>query len=159
MTYSTPDIVLRAVGTALAGASMAFAGFMLAFGGDEVRVFGIEHLEIFARPHGAPRDGLPPVRGAVDMSSTGSVADLSPSSAPQLRPGIVAARGGHAWLRVDGKILPVSPGQIVAGLGQIAAIVHRDGGWAVLDEKGATLLALPDSANGAGLFSRRLMFE
>ena len=52
MTPSTPDIALRAIGTALAGVSMTFAGLMLAFGGDEVRVFGIEHLAIFAKPRG-----------------------------------------------------------------------------------------------------------
>ncbi len=165
MTPSTPDIALRAIGTALAGVSMTFAGLMLAFGGDEVRVFGIEHLAIFAKPRGPAVLGLPPPppnrekQAALDMSATGSVADIPPRAAPPARPDIVAARGNDVWLRMDGKILRASPGQVVAGLGQIGAIVHRDGGWVVLDGKGATLLALPDPANGASLFSRRLIFE
>ena len=43
-----PEIALRAVGTALAGLSIAFAGYMLAYGGGKVRVNGMEHLAIFA---------------------------------------------------------------------------------------------------------------
>ena len=56
MTLLGQEIVLRAVGTALAGLSVAFAGYMLAQGGGAVRVNGMEHLAIFAQPRGtAPR--------------------------------------------------------------------------------------------------------
>lgn len=163
MVPSTIDLGLRAVGTALAGVSVAFAGFMLAYGGGEVRVFGMEHLALFAQPRGTAivryMPAAPEKQAAVDMAAIGSVADV-PAKAPQpLRPDIVAARSDRVWIRIDGRIVPVTPGQAVAGLGKIATIVHRDGGWLALDEKGATLLALPDPANGAGLFSRRLMFE
>ena len=47
------EIALRAVGTALAGLSVAFAGYMLAYGGGTIRVNGMEHLAIFAQPRGA----------------------------------------------------------------------------------------------------------
>ena len=53
-----PEIWFRAVGTALAGASVLFAGYMLAFGEGKVRVNGIDHLAIFAQPHGQPPTGV-----------------------------------------------------------------------------------------------------
>ena len=46
------EIVTRAVGTALASLSVAFAGYMLANGGGMIRVNGMEHLAIFAQPRG-----------------------------------------------------------------------------------------------------------
>ena len=54
MTPLGQEIVLRAVGTALAGLSIAFAGYMLDQGGGRIRVNGMEHLAIFAQPRGAP---------------------------------------------------------------------------------------------------------
>ena len=53
-----PEIWFRAVGTALAGASVLFAGYMMAFGEGKVRVNGIDHLAIFAQPHGQPPTGV-----------------------------------------------------------------------------------------------------
>ncbi len=53
-----PEIWLRAVGTALAGVSLAFAGYMLAYGGGKVRVNGIDHLAIFAQPRGPATGGV-----------------------------------------------------------------------------------------------------
>ena len=53
-----PEIWLRAVGTALAGVSIAFAGYMLAYGGGKVRVNGIDHLAIFAQPRGPGGGGV-----------------------------------------------------------------------------------------------------
>ena len=157
------DIALRAVGTALAGVSIAFAGYMLAYGDGQVRVLGMEHLAIFAQPRGLivgePPPGTPPqAAGAVDMAETGSVADLTRRPLPA-RPGIVAARSDRVWLRIEGKIVSATPGEDVAGLGRIGAIVRRNGGWAVLDDRGTTLLTLSSSANGAALFSRKLIFD
>ena len=45
------------------------------------------------------------------------------------------------------------------GVGRIGAIVQRDGGWALVDDKGTTLLTVAKEANGAELFSRNLIFE
>jgi hypothetical protein len=52
-----------------------------------------------------------------------------------------------------------APGETVTGLGRIGAIVARNDGWAVLDDKGAELLAVSKGANGASLFTRRRIFE
>ncbi len=77
------EIAIRAVGTALAGMSMAFAVYMLAYGGGKTRINGLEHLAIFAQPRGSAV-GAPPAKvptpkaanagAAVDMATTGSFA-------------------------------------------------------------------------------------
>jgi hypothetical protein len=162
------EIAIRAIGTALAGVSMAFAIYMLAYGGGKTRINGLEHLAIFAQPRGtagaAPPAGgpaPPPVAGgaSIDMAATGSLA-AGGKAAPVARPvEIVAARADRVWLRIDGALLSAVPGDDVAGVGRIAAIVARDGGWALLDEKGATLLAVTKDANGAALFARKRIFE
>ncbi len=53
-----PEIWFRAVGTALAAASVLFAGYMLAYGGGKIRVNGIDHLAIFAQPRGHALAGV-----------------------------------------------------------------------------------------------------
>ena len=95
------EIVIRAVGTALAGLSMAFAVYMLAYGAGKTRINGMEHLAIFAQPRGTGRRRAeaepPPADGAptVDMSATGSLAASAGKAAPIARPvEIVAAEAG-----------------------------------------------------------------
>ena len=64
------------------------------------------------------------------------------------------------WLEIDGAICALAaPGDSVAGVGRIGAIVALDGGWVLLDDKGATLLILARGANGALLFARKMIFE
>ena len=163
------EIAIRAVGTALAGMSMAFAVYMLAYGGGKTRINGLEHLAIFAQPRGSAV-GAPPAKvptpraanagAAVDMATTGSFAAASGSAAPERRPiEIVAARADRVWLRIDGALRSAVPGDSVPGVGRIAAIVARDGGWTLLDDKGAALLAVTRGANGAALFTRNKIFE
>ncbi len=165
---ATQEIALRAVGTALAGVSIAFAGYMLAYGGGKIRVNGIEHLAIFAQPRGSAADAIPSDAPAppstegqsVDIMPTGSIGAFARDPAPIPRPiEIVAARADRVWLRIDGSIRAAAPGDTVAGVGHIAAIVPRDGGWALLDDKGATLLSVANRANGAPLFARKMIFE
>ena len=157
------EIVIRALGTALAGLSMAFAIYMLAYGAGKTRINGMEHLAIFAQPRGEagivrgpvppPADGTP----RVDMAATGSLAASAGKAALDARPiEIVAAQADRVWLRIEGSIRTAAPGDSVAGLGRIGAIVKRDGGWVVLDEKGADLLA---GAKGASRFARKRIFE
>jgi len=147
------EIAIRAVGTALAGMSIAFAVYMLAYGGGKTRVNGLEHLAIFAQPRGSagaphPADGLAP-----NLNGAGA-------AKPEPRPiEIVAARADRVWLRIDGAIRSAVPGDSVASLGHIGAIVARDGGWVVLDDKGTALLAVTKGANGAALFARDKIFE
>jgi hypothetical protein len=124
----------------------------------------MDYLAIFAQPRGAaiavsvPAAPLPAVAAiAVDTSPTGSVADPQPDPPPP--PRMVAARPGRVWLDTEGKIVAAGPGEEVAGLGRIGAIVQRDGGWAVLDDRGRTLTTLAGGANGAVLFSRNLIFD
>jgi hypothetical protein len=154
---------------ALAGLSIAFAGYMLAYGGGKTRVNGMEYLAIFAQPRGGAVVALavkapaqPPVAGApaVDMATTGSLAASAGETLQDTRPvEIVAARADRVWLKIDGAIRAAAPGDSVAGLGRIGAIVARDGGWVLLDDKGATLLTVARSANAARLFARKMIFE
>jgi hypothetical protein len=160
------EIAIRAVGTALAGMSIAFAVYMLAYGGGKTRVNGLEHLAIFAQPRGAggarPADAppAPAAGGGLDMATTGSLAMPVRAPAASLRPvEIIAARADRVWLRVDGAVRSAVPGDSVPGLGHIGAIVARDGGWVLLDDKGAALLAVTKGANGAVLFARDKIFQ
>ncbi len=160
------ETVIRAVGMVLASLSMAFAMYMLAYGGGKTRIKGMEHLAIFAQPRGAGnvvRDPAPPAADAskpVDMEATGSVAASAGQAAMGARPiEIVGAEADRVWLKIDGAIRTAAPGDIVAGLGRIGAIVARNGGWVLLDDKGAELLSVARGANGASLFNRRRIFE
>jgi hypothetical protein len=72
---------------------------------------------------------------------------------------IVAAQADRVWLKIDGGIHMATPGDDVAGLGRIGAIVARNGGWALLDDNGRELLGVTKGANGAALFSHRRIFE
>ena len=160
------EVVIRAIGMALASLSMGFAVYMLAYGGGRARIYGLEHLAIFAQPRGAEggaRDPAPPSAGgarAVDMSATGSLADSAGKAATDPRPvEIIGAEADRVWLRVDGVIRAAAPGDSVAGLGRIGAIVARDGGWVLFDDKGSELRTVAKGANGAALFTRRKIFE
>jgi hypothetical protein len=163
------EIAIRAVGTALAGLSIAFAVYMLAYGGGKTRVNGMEYLAIFAQPRGpagiAPAIKAPaplPLAGApaLDVATTGSLAVSAGNAAQDARPvEIVAARANRVWLKIDGAIRAAAPGDNVAGVGRIGAIVARNGGWVLLDDKGATLLTVARDANGASLFARKMIFE
>jgi len=163
------EIAIRAVGTALAGMSIAFAVYMLAYGDGKTRINGLEHLAIFAQPRGgsggaaraeSPASQTSSGGAAVDMATTGSVAASDAKAPPEKRPvEIVAARADRVWLRIDGAIRSAVPGDSVSGVGRIGAIVARDGGWVLLDDKGAALLAVTKGANGAALFARKRIFE
>ena len=72
---------------------------------------------------------------------------------------IVAVRPGRVWLMVGNVIRSAGPSDEVPGIGRIGAIVQRDGGWALLDDKGTTLLSVANEANGAQLFARNRIFE
>jgi hypothetical protein len=155
------EIVIRALGSALAGLSMAFAIYMVAYGGGKTRINGMEHLAIFAQPRGPGGSvGGPSAAAAdnapqVDMAATGSVAAAGVKAPIE----IVGAEADRVWLKIDGALRTAAPGDNVAGLGRIGAIVGRDGGWVLLDDKGAELLAVSKATNGASLFTRRRIFE
>ena len=164
------EIAIRAVGTALAGMSMAFAIYMLAYGGGKTRINGLEHLAIFAQPRGSsgaasPAEGpAPPTAdggAAVDMTTTGSFAASAGKAAPESRPifdpAIHMNATGFAGVTLDRRT-GVHDREFVP-IRQHLHIVARDGGWALLDDKGAALLAVTKAANGAALFARKRIFE
>ncbi len=160
------ETVIRALGMALASLSAAFAIYMLAYGGGRTRINGMEHLAIFAQPRGpggAVRAPAPPsadASSALDMAATGSLPASPSQAAPEARPvEIVAAKSDRVWLKIDGAIRAAAPGETVAGLGRIGAIVARNGGWVVLDDKGNKLLGVARAANGVALFARTRIFE
>ena len=160
------ETVIRAVGMALASTSAAFAIYMLAYGAGKTRINGMEHLAICAPPRGpggavrGPSTPSADAPAAVDMAATGSVAASVGQAATGARPiEIVAAEVDRVWLKIDGAIRTAAPGDNVAGLGRIGAIVARNGGWVLLDDKGAELLSVAKGANGASLFTRRRIFE
>jgi hypothetical protein len=133
MTPLGQEIALRAVGTALAGAPAADKPLVL------------PPLTELDRP--------------VDLTTTGSVDDGVRPAAPPRPVEIIAARADRVWLRIDGAIRAAAPGDDVPRVGHIASIVPRDGGWALVDDNGATLLTLAKRANGATLFARKRIFE
>jgi hypothetical protein len=160
------ETVIRAVGMALASLSAAFAMYMLAYGAGKTRINGMEHLAIFAQPRGpggAVRGPAAPsadAATAIDMAATGSVAASAGQAAMGARPiEIVAAEAAGGGLNFAGATRPAAPDDNVAGLGRIAAIVARNGGWVLLDDRGAELLSVAKGANGASLFTRRRIFE
>ncbi len=164
MIAPSPEMWVRAVGTALAAASVVFAGYMMAYGEGKVRVNGMQHLAIFAQPRGAAADGVTEIARSEDNQAfrarAGSSGDGDADAETVPRPArIVAARPDRVWLMVGGVIRSAGPRDEVPGVGRIGAIVPRDGGWAVVDEKGTTLLAVAKETNGAPVFSRRLIFE
>ncbi|MGO9771061.1 MAG: hypothetical protein ACLPSW_16240 [Roseiarcus sp.] len=188
---SLGDLALVGVGMAMAVGSIVFATDMLSQGNHEPRVNGMQYLAIFAQPRGSPQpapaaspavaaansrgadsavDTAPTgsiVRGAddaVDMAPTGSIARGAAGGPPPAESyRLVAAEPGVAWLSNGSETRMVKPGQIVPGLGRVASIVKRDGRWALVDEKGATL-AMDDRPRPKGPgdrgepFSRRMIF-
>jgi hypothetical protein len=160
------ETVIRAIGMALASLSAAFAMYMLAYGAGKTRINGMEHLAIFAQPRGpggSVRGAAPPpadASTAVDMAATGSLAASAGQAALEARPvEIIAARADRVWLKIDGAIRTAAPRDSVGGLGRIGAIVARNGGWVLLDDRGKELLGVAKAANGASLFARRRIFE
>jgi hypothetical protein len=148
---SSQEIVIRAVGMALASLSMAFAMYMLAYGGGKTRINGMDHLAIFAQPRGpggAVRGAAPPpadASAALDMAATGSLAASAGQAALVARPVEIVAAQADRWLKVDGAIRTAAPGDNVAGLGRIGAIVAQNGGWVLLDDKGKELLGVANT--------------
>lgn len=159
-----PEIWLRAIGTAIAGASLAFAGYMLAYGGGKVRVNGIDHLAIFAQPRGPTAADAAEIARSPEIeplgASAASTVDHEADAQPAPRPArIVAARPDRVWLMIGGAIRSAGPNDDVPGVGRISAIVRRNDGWALVDDRGTTLLTVANDANGAQLFSHKLIFE
>lgn len=130
----------------------------------KVRVNGIDHLAIFAQPRGPATAGVTEIARSAESKSfdalASSTADRKADAQPAPRPArIVAARPDRVWLMIGGVIRSAGPNDDVPGVGRISAIVRRNDGWALVDDKGTTLLTIANEANGAQLFSHKLIFE
>ena len=163
------EIAIRAVGTALAGMSTAFAIYMLAYGGGGRASTDSSTWRSSPSRAETRAERLRPrasLRRAQTPPALSTWRRRVRSPPPPARPRrsrrpieIVAARADRVWLRIDGALRSAVPGDTVPGVGRIGAIVARDGGWALLDDKGAALLAVTKGANGAALFARNRIFE
>jgi hypothetical protein len=122
----------------------------------------MEHLAIFAQPRGSASSGATDdFRPSRPIAAAGvpSADEGGKASPPAQRVAIVAARPDRVWVMVGGVIRSVGPRDDVPGIGRINAIVRRDDGWALVDDKGATLLAVAKGANASALFSHRMIFD
>ena len=172
------DHALAGGGFATAFCSLAFAGYMIS---DHVRqpyFPGAEYLAIFAKPnHGAqvaahPAPTAAPKTAAndpngVDPTPTGSIGPFrgeTPDGAtatPQ-RYRLVAASREAAWVESEFGFRQIKPGEVLPGLGRIAAIERRNGRWTMITEKGLMLELMDDAASpdakGDARFARQMIF-
>jgi hypothetical protein len=174
------DRMLIGGGLATAFCSLAFAGYMI--GDRDRRPYfpGGEYLAIFARPnhgiqvaaHPSPaiaRLDAPGDPHGVDPTPTGSI--QSPSRAdppdgaalPSLRYRLVAASRDAAWVESELGFRQIKPGEVLPGLGRIAAIEQRNGRWTVTTDNALTLelndgASVSSEATGGGRFARPMIF-
>lgn len=156
-------------GVVIATGCAAFASFMISHRG-RPRIYGMEHLAIFAQPNrsirfaqaDAPRkDDAPSDLRPIDPTPTGSIASPETSQAFQARDyEIIAGKANLVWLKRGDTILAVTIGQDVPGLGRIASIKMRNGAWRLLDADGKELLAEVENAERVRApQTKRLMFD
>jgi hypothetical protein len=153
------DLALIGGGLATAAGAVGFAGYMVMTGGRAPLVNGTEYLAIFGQPsHPHVGDGAPNPAD-IDMNPLGAI-----SSDGKDRVGgyqMVGAQEHFAWLREGDRIFAVRPGDEVARLGRIAGIEKREGRWALVDDKGGTLIvsALAEVVPSAsGKFDKQMIF-
>lgn len=130
---SAVDLALGATGFGLAGASAAFAAYMIAHSDQGPRINGAEKLAIFAKPVSTPYSGGS-VRAPApefDILPVGTVrARVAPVAAPiaqNLAEGY-SMRGysqGAALVQGPNGFFNVKVGAEIAGLGRVTAITPR----------------------------------
>jgi len=171
--------MLAGGGVAAAFCSLAFAGYMVS---DKTRMphfGGEEYLTLFASPRGGAQvaRAAPPIAAvrdearradpAVDPTPTGSI-EAAPiarvgGASPNPHYTLVAASPSLAWLESEDGYRPVRPGDVVPGLGRVAAIEQRASRWVLLTDSGVQLQwidAPAEAAAAAGSrFSRPLIFD
>lgn len=150
-TAGTIDGWLGAVGLGLALCSAGFAAVMVADRG-KPKVFGLEHLAIFAQPNKSVRVAhreralgptpASPADAQLDTEPVGSIArDASGQTGAGARYDIISAQSDLVWLKRGDALLAATPGQTLPGLGLIASIDKRNGTWTLLGKNGEELLA------------------
>jgi hypothetical protein len=175
----TIDHALAGGGFATAFCSLAFAGFMISDKHRQPYFPGGEYLAIFAKPnhgfqvaaHPAPtlvQTAAVTDSNGVDPTPTGSITGPSradpPDGAglPPQRYRLVSATREAAWVEGDRGFRQIKPGEVLPGLGRIAAIERHNGRWTVTTDSGSTLELKDDAASpdtkGDPRFSRQMIF-
>ncbi len=128
---------LKLTGLALASGSIVFAAYMISDYKGEPRITGIEHLAIYSKPalHLALRQqDKPPAE--LDRMPVGSIGN-GESGAALTGYEILKASRDEALLRLpQGRIIRVSSGSRIAGLGAVIAIERQAGKWSLVTEGG-----------------------
>ena len=132
------DLALIGGAVATAAGAVGFAGYMTLAGAGKPNVFGMEYLAIFAQPSRGG-ESASNAKG-LDMRPVGA---LPPAQRETGGYALVGARETYAWLREGDRIFAVRPGDDVPRLGRVAGIERRDGRWALIDGRGATLIVSP----------------
>ncbi|PWB94331.1 hypothetical protein [Methylosinus sporium] len=133
------ELALRTTGVGLAVVSTAFAAYMISDVERRPQFAGLEHLAIYSRPTviAAKRiqTQLADQRGPVDYTPVGSIGE------PQSETGVpgfslLSVRSGVALLQTPTAIVKVSPGDVVEGLGRVAALERHGEKWALVTAGG-----------------------
>ncbi len=131
---SGPDLALGAAGFGLAGASLAFAGYMIANSDAGPRINSADRLAIFAQPAAAPYNGGGPRLSRApefDMTPVGTIRARTAGLPPAPAETIVTSyrmRGysqGEALVQGPDGFINVKVGSDIRGLGQVIAIEAR----------------------------------
>jgi hypothetical protein len=140
--YDRSETVVQSLGIILAVASTSFASYMISNSEREPQFPGLEHLAIFSRPAMAPRR-FESAGGRIAKSEPYEVDYTPVGSTPssrqnQLAPGfnLLGVSSGRAIIQGNEKIIRVSQGDMIDGLGRIIAIERRREGWVVVTRGG-----------------------
>jgi hypothetical protein len=149
------DLALLGGTLATAVGAVGFAGYATLASDHTPHINGMKYLAIFAQPSHPERTGPRPQ--GIDMDPVGAI----PAKTAVEGYALVGAQASYGWLREGDRIFAVRPGDDVPRLGHVAAIEQRHGRWALVDAKGAELIAssmVEPSSEGGGLFDRRMIF-
>ncbi len=151
------DLALIGALVCTAAGAVAFAGYETLINDHMPKVNGMQYLAIFAQPnsHTNAAQG----EAALDMAPVGALSRAAPEQTAGYS--LTGAQPGLAWLREGDRFFAVSPGDEVPRLGRVAAIEPRDGRWALIGERGETLIAgaaveIADPTGGR--FDKRMIF-
>ncbi len=153
------DLALIGGSLATAAGAVTFAGYMTMRGGGTPHINGMQYLAIFAQPHHHARGDESQAPHGLDMNPVGAIPRAPKADVAGYA--LVGAKESYAWLRDGNRIFAVRPGDDVPRLGHVASIEQREGRWALVDDKGATLIvsALAELAPvGGGRFDKRMIF-
>lgn len=135
--FDLSEVGLKLVGLSLATGSIVFAGYMMSGHEAGPRISGIEHLAIYSKPAtqlaSRQRDKL---RTAVDGMPVGSIGKGEANSAPAGYQ-VLEASSDSALVRLpQGRIMRVSRGSRIAGLGAVVAVERHGDKWSLVTEGG-----------------------